>query len=139
MKLGTKMVDAEARVMSARYIVSPVARAAGHAGNAALYYIGGSVMVVRAAGDEILTQPSRSRESLGLCGPGNSPGSFLHGSFAQFEERSRVLCTQPVTYKSSDWFRLTQSFFFTRLSLFLDGIRAMPFICWENVRTRSGY
>jgi hypothetical protein len=38
MKLGTKMVEAEARVMSARYIVSPVARATGHAGNAALYY-----------------------------------------------------------------------------------------------------
>jgi hypothetical protein len=38
MKLGTKMVDAEARVMSARYIVSPVARATGRAGNAALYY-----------------------------------------------------------------------------------------------------
>lgn len=38
MKLGTKMVEAEARVMSARYIVSPVARATGRAGNAALYY-----------------------------------------------------------------------------------------------------
>jgi hypothetical protein len=37
-KLGTKMVEAEARVMSARYIVSPVARATGHAGIAALYY-----------------------------------------------------------------------------------------------------
>jgi len=38
MKLGTKMVEAEASVMSARYIVSPVARATGHAGIAALYY-----------------------------------------------------------------------------------------------------
>jgi len=65
---------------------------------------------VRAAGDEILTQPSRSRESLRPCGPGNSPGTFIHGAFAQFEEHSRVLCTQPVTYKSGEWFHKTQSF-----------------------------
>ena len=69
-----------------------------------------SVMCIRAAGNEILTQPSQTRESLGLCGPGSSPETFVHGSIAQFEERSRVLCTQPVTYKSSEWFHKTQTF-----------------------------
>jgi hypothetical protein len=38
MKLGTKMVEAEAIATSARYMVSPVARATGYAGIAALYY-----------------------------------------------------------------------------------------------------
>jgi hypothetical protein len=38
MKLGTKTVEAKTVAMSARYMVSPVARAAGHAGIAALYY-----------------------------------------------------------------------------------------------------
>jgi hypothetical protein len=38
MKLGTKMVEADARAISARYMVSPVARTTGLAGIAALYY-----------------------------------------------------------------------------------------------------
>ncbi len=38
MKVGTKMVDAETRTTSAVYMVFPLVRATGLAGNAALYY-----------------------------------------------------------------------------------------------------
>ena len=63
MKLGTKMVEADASASNAKYIwFSCGARDRSGRDCGALLLRWVSVMVVRAGGDEILTQPSRSRE-----------------------------------------------------------------------------
>lgn len=99
MKAGTKMVEANTVITSARYIsFSCGARGRTSPGlrrSTTAWLIG---MVFSAGGVEILTQPSRSLAYFRCCfGPGPMRGLGLEGAL-------RSLCTVPSTDTISDWF-----------------------------------
>jgi hypothetical protein len=135
MKLGTKMVEAEASAISARYI-SFSCGARDRAGRecGALLKRCESMMLVRAGGVEILTQPSQSRGKFEAHAvPVSSPGTFSHRSLSRFRGAPPVLVH--ITCYVSD-LRLVP-FDANFLSLILDVIRALPSVSLEK-RSKSG-